>query len=87
YIQECIQIAHLSELTFQETPLGTVIRGPLDEVTKVVKKMHNKPFDMGADRVRTQVIIDDFREDDVNSPLMTTRAAQKLAIGQETFES
>lgn len=87
YIQECIRIAHLSELDFQETPLGTVIRGPLSEVMEVLKRMHNKPFEMGADRVRTQVIIDDFREDDVNSPLMTTEAAQELAINQETFES
>ncbi len=87
YIQECIRLAHLSELDFQETPLGTVIRGPFSEVMKVLEKMHKKPFEMGADRVRTQVTIDDFREEDLSPSLMTASAAQELAINQETFES
>ncbi len=87
YIQECLRIAHLSELDFQETPLGTVIRGPFSEVLKVLEKMHKKPFEMGASRVRTQVIIDDFREEDLNSSLMTAEAARELAINQETFDS
>lgn len=87
YIRECIKIAHLSEMKFQETPLGTVVRGPMDEVLKVIKKMHEVPFDMGAKRVRTQVTIDDFREDDIESSLRHTAAAQEIAIQQEMSNS
>ncbi|MFP4687987.1 MAG: MTH1187 family thiamine-binding protein [bacterium] len=87
YIRKCIRIAHLSEMNFQETPLGTVVRGPLGEVMKVIRKMHEAPFESGVRRVRTQVVIDDFREEDPNSPLKTARAARELAIDQETFDS
>ncbi len=87
YIRRCIQVAHLSELKFQETPLGTVIRGPLQEVLKAVKQMHNAPFEIGARRVRTTVTIDDYRDDETDAPLKTASEAKELAIEQETFES
>jgi len=87
YIRECIKIAHLSEMKFQETPLATVVRGPLDEIMKVVQKMHEAPFDLGASRVRTTVILDDYREEDLEAPLDTTAAAQEIAIDQETYPS
>ena len=87
YIRKCIQIAHLSEMNFQETPLGTVIRGPLGEVMKVIRKMHEAPFERGVRRVRTQITIDDFRQEDSDSPLNTARAARELAIDQETWNS
>ena len=87
YIRECIKIAHLSEMKFQETPLGTVVRGPIKEVMKVVEKMHEAPFDMGANRVRTHVIIDDYRQDDPESSFAATAAAKEIAIEQETYNS
>lgn len=86
YIKECIKIAHLSEMKFQETPLGTVVRGPMDEIMKVVQKMHEAPFDMGAKRVRTNVIIDDYREDEEESHFATA-TAQEIAIEQERYDS
>ena len=86
YIRECIKIAHLSEMKFQETPLGTVVRGPMKEIMKVVEKMHEAPFDMGANRVRTHVIIDDYRQDESESNFVT-ETAQEIAIEQETYDS
>ncbi|MFB6355265.1 MAG: MTH1187 family thiamine-binding protein [bacterium] len=87
YIRECIKIAHLSEMKFQETPLGTVVRGPMDEVLKIIKKMHEVPFELGAKRVRTHVTIDDFREEDIEPSLHHTAAAQEIAIQQEMSSS
>lgn len=87
YIRKCIKIAHLSEMKFQETPLGTVVRGPMKEIMKVVEKMHEAPFDMGANRVRTHVIIDDYRQDESDPPFATTAAAQEIAIEQERHDS
>lgn len=87
YVRECIKIAHLSEMKFQETPLGTVVRGPIEEVLKVVKKMHERPFEMGVKRVRTHVCIDDFREEDLDHPLAHAEAAKEIALEQETYDS
>lgn len=87
YIRECIKIAHLSEMKFQETPLGTVVRGPIEEVLKVVQKMHERPFEMGVTRVRTHVTIDDFRDQDLDHPLAHTAAAKEIALEQETYDS
>jgi uncharacterized protein (TIGR00106 family) len=86
YIKECIKIAHLSEMKFQETPLGTVVRGPMEKIMTVIERMHEAPFDMGANRVRTTVIIDDYREEDPESSFATA-AAQEIAIEQETYDS
>ncbi len=86
YIKECIKIAHLSEMKFQETPLGTVVRGPLEEIMTVVEKMHEAPFDKGATRVRTTVIIDDYRKEDPESSFAAA-AAKEIAIEQETYDS
>jgi uncharacterized protein (TIGR00106 family) len=86
YIKECIKIAHLSEMKFQETPLGTVVRGPMDEIMTVVEKMHEAPFDMGANRVRTTVIIDDYRQEEPETSFATA-AAQEIALEQERYDS
>ena len=86
YIKECIKIAHLSEMKFQETPLGTVVRGPMEEIMTVVEKMHEAPFDMGANRVRTTIIIDDYRREDPETSFAAA-AAQEIAIEQETHDS
>lgn len=86
YIKECIKIAHLSEMKFQETPLGTVVRGPMKEILKVVEKMHEAPFEMGANRVHTTVIIDDYREEDPDSAFAAT-TAEEIAIEQERHDS
>ncbi len=87
FIRECIKVAHLSEMKFQETPLGTVVRGPIQEVMKVVQRMHETPFELGAKRVRTHVTIDDYRGDDLDSPLRATAAAKEIAIEQEYSDS
>ncbi|MDI3534690.1 MAG: hypothetical protein PWQ82_1055 [Thermosediminibacterales bacterium] len=43
-------------------PMGTVIEGELDELFKVIKKVHELPFNQGAGRVYTIVKIDDRRD-------------------------
>ncbi len=86
YIKECIKVAHLSEMKFQETPLGTVVRGPMEKIMEVLEKMHETPFEMGANRVRTTVIIDDFREEDSEASFATA-TAKELALDQERYDS
>jgi len=47
------------EVKFQLTPMGTVLQGELGDVLALVKKMHEVPFGMGAQRVVTTIKIDD----------------------------
>jgi uncharacterized protein (TIGR00106 family) len=42
--------------------MGTIIEGDLDEILRVIRKMHEHPFGQGAVRVSTYVKIDDRRD-------------------------
>ena len=49
-------------LTHQLTAMGTIIEGDVDEILAVVRRMHEHPFTMGAQRVSTSMRIDDRRD-------------------------
>ena len=42
--------------------MATIIEGELDAVLDVIKKLHNVPFDEGAKRVLTTIIVDDRKD-------------------------
>lgn len=85
YVRRCVQVAHLSELNFEETPLGVVVRGPLDEIMRVVRKMHEAPIELGADRVRTSVTIDDYRNPDSEESVDVAARARQLQVQDEPY--
>jgi uncharacterized protein (TIGR00106 family) len=62
YVAECLKIIRESGLSHQLTPMGTVIEGDLDEILRVVRRMHEAPFAAGAMRVSTLLKIDDRRD-------------------------
>ncbi len=62
YVAGCERILRESGLTHELTAMGTIIEGDLDEVLKVVRRMHESPFTEGAMRVSTLVKIDDRRD-------------------------
>lgn len=47
---------------YELTPMSTVIEGELDVLFRVVRKLHETPFEQGALRVSTTVTIDDRRD-------------------------
>ncbi|MBO7742652.1 MTH1187 family thiamine-binding protein [Paenibacillus sp. MWE-103] len=49
-------------ITYQLTPMSTIIEGELDDLLAVVRRMHEAPFGSGAARVSTSVTIDDRRD-------------------------
>ena len=49
-------------LTHQLTAMGTIIEGEVDDILAVVRRMHEHPFTMGAQRVSTSLRIDDRRD-------------------------
>jgi uncharacterized protein (TIGR00106 family) len=62
YVAGVEAILRQSGLTSQLTAMGTIIEGDLDEILKVIRRMHEHPFTQGAVRVSTFVKIDDRRD-------------------------
>jgi uncharacterized protein (TIGR00106 family) len=62
YVAGVETILRQSGLKNQLTAMGTIIEGDLDEILKVVRRMHEHPFTQGAVRVSTFVKIDDRRD-------------------------
>ncbi len=50
------------DLKYELTPMGTIIEGDLDEIFKLIRRLHEVPFKNGAERVSTSIKIDDRRD-------------------------
>lgn len=60
FITECYRVLEEeTNLKHQLTPMSTIIEGNLDDIMDAVKKMHQVPFDEGAQRVVTTITIDE----------------------------
>ena len=49
-------------LNYELTAMGTIIEGDLDQILKLVRRLHEVPFNSGAHRVSTMIKIDDRRD-------------------------
>ncbi len=67
YVAQALKVLKQSSLKHELTAMGTIISGDLDEVLKVARQMHESCFSAGAQRVLTQIRIDD-RRDKIGSP-------------------
>jgi len=52
-------------LSYEPTPMGTIIEGELDRIMIAVRKMHESAFSSGVMRVVTTIRIDDRRDKDL----------------------
>lgn len=63
YIVACLDsVKQAKDIIYQSTAMGTIIQGPLEYVLELARKMHEVPFNMGANRVVTTIHIDDRRD-------------------------
>ncbi|MEW6726803.1 MTH1187 family thiamine-binding protein [Desulforudis sp. 1088] len=62
YVADCVRVLDQSGLDYRVTPMGTVVEGPLDDILRVVRRMHEAPFAGGVQRVVTTLKIDDRRD-------------------------
>ncbi|PLX94804.1 MAG: hypothetical protein C0620_05430 [Desulfuromonas sp.] len=62
FVAGCLKLVKESGLNYQLTPMGTILEGELDEIFALVRKMHESPFNAGAQRVSTLIKIDDRRD-------------------------
>jgi uncharacterized protein (TIGR00106 family) len=62
YVAAVLEVLEKSGLKYQLTSMGTIIEGDLDEILKVVRQMHEVPFQKEVKRVVTTIRIDDRRD-------------------------
>ncbi|PSL42337.1 uncharacterized protein (TIGR00106 family) [Salsuginibacillus halophilus] len=60
-IQQVLE-EHSDQVSYELTPMSTIIQGDMDDLFEIVKKLHNVPIDNGAQRVSTTIRIDDRRD-------------------------
>jgi uncharacterized protein (TIGR00106 family) len=82
YVAGCQKILDgYPKLHYQLTPMATVIEGSLDDIFKAVARMHQVPFDMGALRVSTTLVIDDRRDKELTMQGKLASVERKLSAG------
>ncbi|PRX34865.1 uncharacterized protein (TIGR00106 family) [Orenia metallireducens] len=63
YVAGCQKIlAEEKDIHYQLTPMGSIIEGELDVIFDIIKKLHQLPFNNEAQRVYTNIKIDDRRD-------------------------
>jgi len=62
-ISACISVLEkATDISYQVTPMATIVEGSLDKILELVKEMHELPFSQGIHRVVTSISIDDRRD-------------------------
>lgn len=62
YVAECHRILEETGLKHLLTPMSTIIEGDIDEVFNIIRVIQERMYQMGAERVYTQIRIDDRRD-------------------------
>ncbi|MCF8011308.1 MAG: MTH1187 family thiamine-binding protein [Clostridiales bacterium] len=79
YVAGCLkQLESEEEIKYELTPMGTIIEGELEKIFKVVRKMHEYPFNKGIERVVTNIRIDDRRDKDLTMNSKVTSVKNKI---------
>ena len=62
YIAECHRILEEKGIKHILTPMSTVLEGEIDEIFSIISVMHERLYQMGAERIYTQIRIDDKKD-------------------------
>src|SRR4030043_1123332 len=62
YVADCIRVLKKEKMPVELTAMGTNVEGSLKNLIAVALKMHQVPFNKGAQRVVTTIKIDDRRD-------------------------
>ena len=62
YVADIQQLLAAQGADFVLNYMGTVIHGKADELLQLAAKIHEHPFNKGAQRVVTQIALDDRRD-------------------------
>jgi|YelNatPaOPRAMG01_1025707.scaffolds.fasta_scaffold14553_7 uncharacterized protein (TIGR00106 family) len=80
FIAACLDaLESKREISYQLTPMGTIIEGTLEKVFEGIQALHEAPFSKGVARVVTWVKIDDRRDRETT---MTSKVESVLKLRQ-----
>jgi uncharacterized protein (TIGR00106 family) len=71
------------DISYQVTPMATMVEGPLDRIIELMKEMHESPFTMGVNRVITNISIDDRRDKRITMESKVRAVEEKLRVPPE----
>jgi uncharacterized protein (TIGR00106 family) len=66
YVKEIQKSLEREGAIFRLNDMGTVIEGEVQELLQLLGKIYETPFDKGAVRVVTHIVIDDRRDKEVH---------------------
>ena len=79
YVARCHEIlAGQQGVKYRLTPMSTVIEGDLETILAVVVRLHDVPFEKGAMRVLTTMMIDDRRDKELTMDGKVSSVEEKL---------
>lgn len=61
-VSDAVKLLERRGLKYTVTPTSTVIEGSTSELIKIAEEIHNIPFNGGANRVITNMMIDERRD-------------------------
>ena len=83
YVAACVEIVKQApDITYQLTPMATMVQGPLERVLELAQQIHEIPFTMGVNRVVTSISIDDRRDKSITMESKVEAVTQKLQVPQ-----
>ena len=79
YVARCHEVLAGSEgIKYRLTPMSTIIEGDLGTILAVVARLHDVPFEKGAMRVLTTMMIDDRRDRELTMEGKISSVEEKL---------
>ena len=80
YVARCHEILAAAEgIKYRLTPMSTVIEGELAVILSIVTKLHEVPFEKGAMRVLTTMMIDERRDKELTMDGKISSVEEKLS--------
>lgn len=84
YVARCQEVlARLEGISYRLTPMSTIIEGDLDAILAAAARLHRVPFEEGAARVLTTMMIDDRADKPVTMDGKIASVMEKLGRGGE----
>lgn len=86
YVAGCLQELdkYGEDVRYELTAMGTIIEGDLDTILAVARRIHEVPFQKGAQRVLTTLRIDDRRDRDASMEQKKRSVRDKLVMPQDS---
>ena len=79
YVAKCQEVLEKDQnVEYELTPMGTIIEGEIDDLLVAIRKLHEVPFTSGAERVTTNVKIDDRRDKESSTEQKLNSVAREL---------